>query len=163
MEHAVTPEETEAEIKSLRQQLEDQKKPHENWSGDLIRYLAVSVVLLLVMHRVIVNSLDLNGEYLWIVSWAVPCGFGFAYFWWSGRGWVPGSSLAIALGIMAVAGMTISSGLNSGEPIMPQTRFEWEDNIEYAIVIAFSFIVGYRRRSSARSGGFRIEYGASPR
>ena len=51
--------------------------------------------------------------------------------------------MAIALGIVAAAGMTVSEGLNSGQPILPQTRVEWQDNIEYAATIALSFIAGH--------------------
>jgi len=50
--------------------------------------------------------------------------------------------MAIALGIVAAAGMTVSEGLNSGQLILPQTRVEWQDNIEYAATIALSFIAG---------------------
>jgi hypothetical protein len=39
--------------------------------------------------------------------------------------------------------MTVSEGLNSGQPILPQTRFEWKDNIEYAAGIALSLVAGH--------------------
>jgi TIR domain len=125
--------------------------PPKSWPGDLLRYLAVPLVLLLVVHHVIVNSLDLNTEYLRIATWSVSFGFGFAFFWRSGRGAGPGISFALALGVLAVAGMTISEGLNSGEPILPQTRFEWRDNIEYAVGIALCFIAGHALARALRA------------
>ena len=102
----------------------------------------VPLVLLLVAHYVVVNALDLNTEYLWLASVAVPFVFGFALFWASDRGAGPATAFAVALGLIGVAGMTISESLNSGDPILPQTRFEWRDNIQFAGAIALSFIAG---------------------
>lgn len=112
------------------------------WPADLVRYLIVPLVILLVAHHVIVNALDLSFEYLRAVSIALPFGFGFALLWLGKRGIGAAVAMAVALGIVAVAGMTVSEGLNSGQPILPQTRFEWRDNIEYAATIALSFIAG---------------------
>ena len=113
------------------------------WPADLVRYLIVPLVILLVAHYVIVNALDLNFEYLRAISIAVPFGFGFALLWLGKRPIGAAVAIAVALGIVAVAGMTVSEGLNSGQPILPQTRFEWKDNIEYVATIALSFIAGH--------------------
>jgi len=113
------------------------------WRADLVRYLIVPLVILLVAHHVIVNALDLNFEYLRAISIAVPFGFGFALLWLGKRPIGAAVAIAVALGIVAVAGMTVSEGLNSGQPILPQTRFEWKDNIEYVATIALSFIAGH--------------------
>jgi TIR domain-containing protein len=112
-------------------------------STDLVRYLVVPLVILLVAHHVIVNALDLDFEYLRAVSIALPFCFGFALLWLGKRGIGLAVAIAAALGIVAVAGMTVSEGLNSGQPILPQTRFEWKDNIEYAATISLSFIAGH--------------------
>jgi hypothetical protein len=39
--------------------------------------------------------------------------------------------------------MTISESLYSGDPMLPQTRFEWLDNLQFAGTILLSFIVGH--------------------
>ncbi len=114
-----------------------------SWRADLVRYLAVPIVILLVAHHIIVNSLDLNDQYLRIVSIAVPFVFGFLLSWLSGRGAGAAVVIAIALGIISAAGMTASQSLNSGDPILPETRYEWRDNIEYAASIALSLIAGH--------------------
>jgi hypothetical protein len=57
-----------------------------SWRADLVRYLAVPIVILLVAHHVIVNSLDLNDQYLRIVSIGLPFVFGFLLSWLGGRG-----------------------------------------------------------------------------
>jgi len=118
---------------------ESAQKP---WLVSVLRYFVVPLVLLLVAHHAVVNVLDLNTKYLQIASAVVPFVFGFALFWLSGRGAGRAFAFAIALGIIAVVGMTISESLNSGDPIVPQTRGEWWDNINFAVIIALSFIAG---------------------
>jgi len=122
---------------------ETEGSPPKYWLTNALRYFLVPLVLLLVAHHVIVNALDLNTQYLWIASAVVPFAFGFALFWVSGRGAGPATVFAVALGLIGVAGMTISASLNSGDPMMPQTRFEWRDNIQFAGAIALSFIAGH--------------------
>ena len=114
-----------------------------SWRADLVRYLAVPIVILLVAHHVIVNSLDLNDLYLRIVSIGVPFVFGFLLAWLGGRGAGAAVAIATALGVIADAGMTVSQSLNSGDPILPETRMEWRDNIEYAASIALSLVAGH--------------------
>ena len=120
------------------------KKPsaQKPWLADILRYFVMPLVLLVVFHHVVVNALDLNVRYLWLVSVIVPSGFGFAYFWLSGRGTGPAIAFAVALGLIGVAAMTVAESLNSGDPLIPQTRFEWRDNIQFAGTIALSFIAG---------------------
>jgi hypothetical protein len=122
-----------------------------SWRSDLVRYLIVPIVLLLVAHHVIVNSLDLNAEYLRIVSIGVPLIFGFLLSWQGGRGGGAAVAVAAALGVISVAGMTVSEGLNSGQPILPETRFEWRDNIEYAASIALSLVAGHALARAVRA------------
>jgi TIR domain len=110
---------------------------------DALRYFVVPLVLLLVAHHVVVNAFDLNTRYLWIASTMVPFCFGFALFWPGRRGAGPAFAFAVALGIVGVAGMTVSQSLNSGDPMLPQTRFEWWDNINFVAIIALSFLAGH--------------------
>jgi hypothetical protein len=114
-----------------------------SWRADLVRYLAVPIVILLVAHHVIVNSLDLNDLYLRVVSIGVPFVFGFLLAWLGGRGAGAAVAIAVALGVISDAGMTVSQSLNSGDPILPETRMEWRDNIEYAASIALSLVAGH--------------------
>jgi len=113
------------------------------WASDMLRYFAVPLVLLLAAHHLIVNLFDLRTQYLWAVCIVVPIAFGFAMFWVKQRVEGKAFALAAALGVVAVIGMTVSESLNSGDPFMPQTRFEWWDNFNFAAAIALSFIAGY--------------------
>jgi hypothetical protein len=116
---------------------------HPRWSTDTLRYFAVPLLLLLVAHHLIVNAFNLDTIYLQSASAFVPFVFGFVLFWMSGRGAGAAVAFAVALGVIGVAGMTVSQSLNSGDPIVPQTRFEWWDNINYATIIAPSYLAGH--------------------
>jgi hypothetical protein len=117
--------------------------PPGSWSTDLARYLIVPIVALLVAHHIIVNALDLDSGYLRVVSIGVPFISGVLLSWQGGRGAGAAVAIAVALGVIAVAGMTVSQGLSSGDPILPETRFEWRDNIEYAASIGLSLFAGH--------------------
>jgi hypothetical protein len=112
------------------------------WRVDTLRYFFLPLVLLLVAHHVIVNALDLDSAYLRIACAVVPFAFGFTFFWLGAGSAGTAGAFAIALGLVAAAGMTVSQSLNSGDPIMPQTRYEWWDNINFAAIIALGFASG---------------------
>ena len=56
--------------------------------------------------------------------------------------------LGVAVGLVAVTGMTVSESLNSGDPIVPTTIYEWRENIEYAATISLCFIAAYMLAST---------------
>lgn len=124
---------TVAAAKRFRQKL---------WQVDVVRYFLVPLILLLVAHHLVVNAFNLNTEYLWLASIVVSFVSGLAFFWFAGRGGQTATAFALALGLIGTAGMTISQSLNSGDSILPQTRFEWRDNVNFALVIALSFLAG---------------------
>jgi class 3 adenylate cyclase len=128
-----------------------QTAAHKLWLGDMVRYFAVPLVVLLVAHHVIVNEFNLDTAYLWIACALVPFAFGFALSWLGGRGSGAAFAFAVALGIIGVVGMTLSQSLKSGDPIVPQTRYEWWDNVNFATVIALSFVVSHALARALRA------------
>jgi hypothetical protein len=127
------------------------------WLRNVWRYCAAPLVLLLVAHYVIVNAFDLNVAYLWVAAAVVPFVFGFVFFWASGGGAGPAVALAISLGVISAIAMTVSQSLASGDPILPQNRFEWRDNFQFVAGIALSFLAGHalaRASRAARSWKF---------
>ena len=114
-----------------------------SWPVDLVRYLIVPTVILLVAHHLIIDAYDLGNDYLRVVTVAVPLAFGFLLFWLAGRGTGAAVFIAAVQGLVAASGMTVAVALYSGEPILPQNRVEWIDNIEVAVTIALSFIAGH--------------------
>ena len=113
------------------------------WSNDVLHYFVVPLVLLLATHHLMVNVFDVNSAYLRATCVVVPFAFGFVFFLLSGRSIRSAICFAVALGVLAVVGMTVSQSLNSGDPIIPQTRYEWWDNVNFAALISISFLVGH--------------------
>jgi hypothetical protein len=111
--------------------------------SEVLQYLAMPLVVLLASHHVIVNVLDLKTEYLWIACLVVPLVFGFLFCWATGSGALAAVSFSLALGLISVIGMDISGSLKSGEPIIPQDRVEWSDNVQFFACITFSYLVGH--------------------
>jgi hypothetical protein len=126
-------------------------RPDGKWIADAASLVALPLVLLLVAHHLIVNALDLNTIWLRAACALVPFVFGFMLARTTGRGVALALAFSVALGITAAAGMTISEGLNSGQPIMPQTRFEWRDTIEFAATIALAYAAGYAASDALRA------------
>jgi hypothetical protein len=118
---------------------------------DVLRYAVVPLVVLLAAHYAIVNAFNLHVVYLRLACVLVPFAAGFALFWIGARGAATATAFALALGLAAVVGMSISEGMYSGDPIMPQSRFEWLDNFQFAATIVLSVIVGHLSAQLLRS------------
>jgi len=113
------------------------------WLRSTVRFLIVPFVLLLVIHHLAVNVLDLDIKYLRSACIIVPLACGFIIFWSDGRHAGYALGFAVALGVITVAGMTASQSLSSGDPVIPQTRYEWWDNVNFAAMIILSFVAGH--------------------
>jgi hypothetical protein len=121
----------------------DDQLRHSDWRIEAARYFVAPLIALLVVHYAVVNSLNLATLYLRVACVVVPLAFGFALFWIARRGAGAAAAFGLALGLVAVIGMTVSESLYSGDPILPQTRFEWLDNLQFAGTIVLSFIIGH--------------------
>jgi uncharacterized integral membrane protein len=113
------------------------------WGVELARYFLAPLVVLLIAHYAVVNSLNLNVDYLRLACVAVPFAAGFALFWIGGCGFGVAALFAVALGLAGAVGMSVSESLYSGDPMLPHSRFEWLDNFQFAATIALSLIVGH--------------------
>ena len=133
------------------------RSPPRIWLRNVLSHLSTPLVLILVAHHMIINAFDLNVAYLWVASAVVPFIFGFVFFRASGGGAGAAFAFATALGITAAVGMTVSQTLNSGDPVLPQNRYEWRDNIQFMVGITLSFLAGHalaRGLRAARSRKF---------
>ena len=124
---------------------------NSNRRVEAVRYFVVPLVALLAAHYAIVNSLNLDTGYLWLASIVVPFASGFALLWFEGAGAGAATIFAVALGLAGAIGMTLSESMYSGDPTLPQTRFEWLDNLQFAATIALSFIIGHMAGRMSRT------------
>src|SRR5262249_446690 len=105
-------------------------------------YVAIPIVLLLVAHYVIINSLDLHSVYLRIASFVIPLPFGAAFFLDSQRRPLESLLVGLVLGFVATAIMTASAAIPYQQPILPSNTFEWLENLEYVASITLGFLIG---------------------
>jgi len=117
---------------------------------DVARYFVTPLVLLLAAHFLIVVAFDGNIVYLRLAAVIGPLIFGAAFAWFTGRGAAAACGFALALGLVAAAAMTISESLATGDPMLPQSRLEWLDNVQFAASMALSFVAGYFAAKVAR-------------
>ena len=110
---------------------------------DVARYFVTPLVLMLAAHFVMVLALDLNALDLRLACTIVPLVAGAALFWAGRRDASAACLFALALGIVATVGMTVSESLATGDPLLPQSRLEWLDNVQFAGGIVLSFLAGY--------------------
>jgi hypothetical protein len=103
------------------------------------------IILLLVVHFVVVDVFDLDTVYLQISVVVVSFVFGLAFFWVGGRGATTVTAFAFTLGLIGVAGMTVSTSLRyyPGLPIWPSSTLEWLENAEFVMSIVLGFIAGH--------------------
>jgi len=123
---------------------------------DAVRYFLVPLIVLLATHYAVVNILNLNTGYLRLACVLVPLAAGFALFWIDERGAGPAAALALMLAVAGAAGMTASESVYAGDPILPQTRFEWLDNLQFAGMIALSFMAGHVAARFVRRVDYRM-------
>jgi hypothetical protein len=119
------------------------KQVRRNFLLRALRFVGVPLVLLLAAHFAIVLALDLNVAFLRLVSVLMPLTFGALLSLRTSSGAGAAWGFALGLGVVATAGMTASESLATGDPMLPQSRLEWLDNVQFAGTIALSYLVGY--------------------
>src|SRR5262249_39360646 len=98
-------------------------------------YVAIPIVLLLVAHYVIINSLDLHSVYLRIASFVIPLPWGAFFSLYAKRGPFDSLLVVLFLGFFPTAIMTASAAIRYQQPILPSNTFEWLENLEYVASI----------------------------
>jgi class 3 adenylate cyclase len=111
-------------------------------TGLLLGYAVVPILTLLLAHYIFVMKLDLDTSYLRVFTLAFPALVGLALVWHAGRGLGATVLLGVTIGITSAFGMLAIVGLVDSAPILPSSRFEWQEAIEYAAGIALSTVVG---------------------
>jgi hypothetical protein len=109
----------------------------------ILRDIAATVFVLLVAHHLIINVFDLNTIYLRLASFVLPFLSGIVCFRVANQDPVAATLIGCGAAVTAVAGMSLSASLTSGQALMPATPFEWRETIEYVVSIAVFFVAGY--------------------
>jgi class 3 adenylate cyclase len=105
-------------------------------------YAVMPIVALLLAHYLIVMKFDLDTAYLRVFSLVIPAIVGFTLFWQAERGLGAALLLGATTGIVSVFGMLAIVGLVDSTTVVPSSRFEWQEAIEYAAGITLATAVG---------------------
>jgi class 3 adenylate cyclase len=116
-----------------------------------LTYAIASIILLLIAHYVIVVKLDLDAIFLRAISLALPICVGFILFRKTGYGLGAAFVLGAIIGIVSVLGMLAVVGMVDAASIVPSSRFEWQEALEYAIGITLAAMVGSALARAMRS------------
>jgi class 3 adenylate cyclase len=108
----------------------------------ILVHLVLPILALLLAHYLLVMKLDLDTAYLRAVSLVVPAIVGLSLYWQTRLGLAAATWLGAAIALVAVFGMLAIVGLVDSTPIIPSSRFEWQEAIEYGLGIALATVAG---------------------
>ena len=108
----------------------------------IFAYAVAPILTLLIAHYLFVMKLDLDTVYMRAFSLVFPAIVGLMLVWQAGRSLGTAILLGAATGIVSVFGMLAIVGLVDSTPIIPSSRFEWQEAIEYAAGIALAMVAG---------------------
>jgi class 3 adenylate cyclase len=116
--------------------------PRYGPAGLILAYAIIPILALVIAHYLFIMKLDLDTAYMRAISLAFPAIVGLLLVWQAGRGLGAAVLLGAATGIISVFGMLAIVGLVDSTPIIPSSRFEWQEAAEYAAGIALAMVVG---------------------
>jgi len=117
----------------------------------MARYAAVSIMLLLLAHYLTIVKLDLDPVFLRGLAVAIPLCAGFLLSRQIDLGWGAAFVLGATVGIASVAGMLVVVGMVDTTKVIPASRFEWQEAIEYVICITLAVMLGSALARAVRS------------
>ena len=109
----------------------------------VLRDILVSTLCVLLAHYVLVVALDLSTLYLRVASIVVPLISAILLYRNARPTAAVAAFVALATALLAVVCMAVVVGLSFGHSILPATRYEWRETVEYFASIGGSFFVGY--------------------
>jgi hypothetical protein len=109
---------------------------------ELVIYGLLPVALLLLAHLLIIVLWDQPTLYLRIVSIVLPMPFGFALIWRERRNLLWTVVFGAAVSFLAIAGMLAVMHLNYQDAIVPASRQELIEDLQYFTSIALAYITG---------------------
>lgn len=130
------------QLDRTRTQLALLERPWGFVSKQFSFYVLAPTLLLLVAHYLVTITLNVSPLYLRIASVIIPLPFGIAVFMLSKTGFRGALLLGVVTALLSVSGMLIVIGYHDGVSILPESRREWREVLEYAISIALAYGTG---------------------
>ena len=109
--------------------------------------LALTFIILVAAHFLIIVHFDLSLIYLRLVSIVVPAVFGFLYRNPVGGSLLPDFAVGVVLAIVSILAMSAIVGQVDDVPILPTDAQGWREFAVYGASIAFGFFTGVLARN----------------
>ena len=109
--------------------------------------LALTFIILVAAHFLIIVHFDLPLIYLRLVSIIVPVVFGFLYRNPLGGSLAADFAAGVALAIVSILAMSVIVAREDDVPILPTDARGWRELAEYGASIAFGFFTGVLARN----------------
>jgi hypothetical protein len=126
----------------VHSRLERIRRPVHYLLTHAIGYVLVPIILLVAAHVLVTIVLNVTPLYLRLASVIIPLPFGLVLFTRQKIGLWGAIPVGIAMAALAVICMLTVTGLNDNVPIVPGSRIEWLEVIEYTASIALAFVTG---------------------
>lgn len=107
------------------------------------RDVLISVLSILIAHYVLVVILDVNTLYLRLASVVTPLICAVSLYRKATPDMTSAILASLSIALIAVFCMALVLSLSFGHPILPATRYEWRETVEYLASIGGAFFVGY--------------------
>ena len=122
--------------------LQRTKHPIRYFAQLIALYVITPAILLVAAHIVVTIVLNVSPLYLRLASVIIPIPFGYAASPIHKIGFRGALVLGAAAAALSVMCMLTVTGFNDGVPILPESRGEWREDLEYAASIALAFGTG---------------------
>jgi hypothetical protein len=130
------------ELDRVNSRLERIRRPVHYLVTHGAAYVLAPVILLVAAHILVTIVLNVTPLYLRLASVIIPLPFGLALFARQKVGLWGAVAVGTVMAALAVTCMLTVTGLNDQVPIVPESRIEWLEVIEYAASIALAFVTG---------------------
>lgn len=108
----------------------------------LLVFIVLPLLVLLLGHGLITFVYDTKLLYLRLLSLGVPALFGYILMNTAPRKLAPWIIISTFMAMIAVLGMSYTTHLVDGTPVLPRNSFEWREFFEYGVSISSSFWAG---------------------
>jgi hypothetical protein len=132
----------QGEVDRIRTRLALRERPLRFVMIHAAIYVLVPTLLLLAAHYLVTVTLNVSPLYLRIASVIIPLPFGMELYALHKIGFRGAIGVGVVTAILSVTGMLAVIGYLDGVSILPESRREWREALEYVTSIALAYGTG---------------------
>jgi hypothetical protein len=134
--------ELQRELTRAKMRLALIEAPARFLSAQVGMFVVLPSILLVAAHYLVTFQFDVTPVFLRIASVLIPLPFGFALATRKGFGFWAAIAFGVATAALGVGCMLLVTGYLDTVPVVPSTRREWRETLEYGTSIALAFGAG---------------------